>query len=141
MRPLVEADHAQLSVRRQCQLLGLNRASFYYQAATASEDNLRLMRLLDAEYTRHPFYGSRKLMQWLRQQGEEVNRKRVQRLWRDEGLRVPPWTPKRRRLGESTVPAARLRAERRKAGQEFAAEVRLWKENGLTRRWRQRLGV
>jgi putative transposase len=73
-------------VRRQCALLGLNRASFYYQAATESAANLRLMRLLDEEYTRHPFYGSRKLTRWLRAQGEEVNRKRVQRLLGVMGL-------------------------------------------------------
>jgi putative transposase len=42
----------------------------------------------------------------------EVNRKRVQRLWREEGLRVPQRTRKRRRLGDSTVPASRLAAER-----------------------------
>ena len=86
MRALVEPGHAQLSVRRQCALLGLNRASFYYQAATETEDNLRLMRQLDAEYTRHPFYGSRKLTRWLQEQGEQVNRKRVQRLMRLMGL-------------------------------------------------------
>jgi putative transposase len=86
LRALVEPNHAELSVRRQCALLGLNRASFYYQAATETEENLRLMRLLDEEYTRHPFYGSRKLTRWLQQQGEEVNRKRVQRLLRVMGL-------------------------------------------------------
>jgi putative transposase len=86
LRALVEAGHAQLSVRRQCALLGLSRASFYYQPATETEENLRLMRQLDAEYTRHPFYGSRKLTRWLHEQGEEVNRKRVQRLLRVMGL-------------------------------------------------------
>ena len=86
MRALVEPDHAALSVRRQCALLGLNRASFYYQAAAASAADLRLMRLLDEEYTRHPFYGSRKLTRWLHGQGEAVNRKRVQRLLRVMGL-------------------------------------------------------
>ena len=86
MRRLVDAGHAQLSVRRQCALLGLNRASFYYEAATETEESLRLMQQLDAEYTRHPFYGSRKLTRWLQDQGEEVNRKRVQRLMRVMGL-------------------------------------------------------
>jgi putative transposase len=86
LRALVEPGHAQLSVRRQCVLLGLNRASFYYQAAMETADNLRLMRQLDQEYTRHPFYGSRKLTQWLQQQGEAVNRKRVQRLLQLMGL-------------------------------------------------------
>jgi putative transposase len=86
LRALVEPGHEELSVRRQCALLGLSRASFYYQAAAETEENLRLMRQLDAEYTRHPFYGSRKLTRWLREQGEAVNRKRVQRLLRLMGL-------------------------------------------------------
>jgi putative transposase len=83
---LIEPEQEHLSIRRQCALLGLNRSSFYYQAGPESAENLRLMRLLDEEYTRHPFYGSRKLTQWLGQQGEEVNRKRVQRLLRLMGL-------------------------------------------------------
>ncbi len=73
-------------MRRQCELLGLARASLYYQAAEETAPNLRLMRLLDEEHTRHPFYGSRRLTAWLGEQGEEVNRKRVQRLMRLMGL-------------------------------------------------------
>jgi putative transposase len=73
-------------VRRQCQLLGLNRSSLYYQPATETAANLRLMQLIDEEYTAHPFSGSRKLTRWLVQQGEAVNRKRVQRLMRLMGL-------------------------------------------------------
>jgi putative transposase len=75
-----------LSVRRQCELLGLNRASLYYEPVPESAENLRLMRLLDQEYTAHPFYGSRRLLVWLNKQGEQVNRKRVQRLLRLMGL-------------------------------------------------------
>ena len=59
-----------------------------------------------------PRYGFRTAWALLRQEGWKVNRKRVQRIWREEGLRVPPYAPKRRRVGESTVPAKRLRAER-----------------------------
>jgi putative transposase len=75
-----------LSVRRQCQLLGLNRSSRYYQPAAATAENLRLMRRIDQEYTAHPFLGSRRLTRWLIEQGEAVNRKRVQRLMRLMGL-------------------------------------------------------
>jgi putative transposase len=75
-----------LTVRRQCELLGLNRSSLYYEPAAETSENLRLMRLLDAEYTAHPFYGSRRLTAWLVRQGEAVNRKRVQRLLRLMGL-------------------------------------------------------
>jgi putative transposase len=83
---LVEPGHAELSVRRQCDLLGLSRSSLYYEAAEETAENLRLMRLLDQEYTAHPFYGSRRLTVWLNGQGEEVNRKRVQRLMGLMGL-------------------------------------------------------
>jgi putative transposase len=75
-----------LSIRRQCELLGLPRSSFYYEPAEVSADDLRLMRLIDEQYTAHPFYGSRRMVVWLGQQGEEVNRKRVRRLMRVMGL-------------------------------------------------------
>jgi putative transposase len=73
-------------VRRQCELLGLCRSSLYYEPAGETAENLRLMRLIDREYTAHPFYGSRQLTSWLMRQGEAVNRKRVQRLMRVMGL-------------------------------------------------------
>src|SRR6185436_16758633 len=59
-----------------------------------------------------PRWGYRRAHTLLRKDGWEVNRKRVQRLWREEGLRVPVRRRKRQRLGDSTVPADRLRAER-----------------------------
>src|SRR5262245_40557258 len=86
LRPLVEPGHPQLSVRRLCALLGLCRSSWYDQPAAETAENLRLMRLLDEEYTAHPFLGSRRLTAWLIEQGEAVNRKRVQRLMRRMGL-------------------------------------------------------
>jgi putative transposase len=75
-----------LSVRRQCELLGLNRSTRYYRPAPATADDLRLMRRIDEQYTARPFYGSRRMTAWLVQQGEAVNRKRVQRLMRVMGL-------------------------------------------------------
>ncbi len=87
-RHCIEPEHGQLSVARQCELIGLSRSSYYRQdeVGTEAEENLALMRLIDEEYTRHPFYGSRKLRDWLRRQGYPVNRKRVQRLMRRMGL-------------------------------------------------------
>ena len=52
-----------MSVRRQCELLGLTRSNVYYRVAEVSADDLRLMRLLDGQYTACPFYGSRR-MSW-----------------------------------------------------------------------------
>src|SRR5262249_34299656 len=86
LRSLIEEGHAELSVRRQSELIGLNRSTLYYQPATETAANLRLMRLIDAEYTQHPFYGSRKITEWLRGQGEALIRKRVQRLMKVMGL-------------------------------------------------------
>jgi putative transposase len=82
----VEEGHPQLSICRQCELLGLARASYYYEPATESQENLRLMRLIDEQYTAQPVYGSRRMAVWLQGQGHEVNRKRVQRLMRLMGL-------------------------------------------------------
>jgi putative transposase len=76
-----------LSVRRQCELLGVCRSGLYYEPVPETAENLRLMRLIDQEYTAHPFLGSRKLAVWLSgQERREVNRKRVQRLLRLMGL-------------------------------------------------------
>ncbi len=83
---LVELNHPELSVRRQCELLGLARSTFYYEPTGATPEDLRLMRLIDELYTACPFYGSRRITEELTHRGEEVNRKRVQRLMREMGL-------------------------------------------------------
>jgi len=85
-RLLVEPAHRELSVVRQCELLGLSRSSYYLQPVLESGENLHLMRLLDEQYLRTPCYGSRRMAVWLRGQGYAVNRKRVQRLMRQMGL-------------------------------------------------------
>jgi putative transposase len=73
-------------VRRQCELLGLNRSGLYYEPARESLANLRVMRLIDEQYLKAPFYGSRRMTAWLKSQGEEVNRKRVRNLMAIMGL-------------------------------------------------------
>jgi putative transposase len=86
-RGLIEVNHPLLSVRRQCQLLGLSRSTLYYEPAAQTKENLALMRLIDEEYTRYPFKGSRRIALWLSAQtGSAVNRKRVQRLMGLMGL-------------------------------------------------------
>jgi len=83
---MVEPNHKRLSIRRQCDLIGLPRSSYYRQGKTEKEENLELMRLIDEEYTRHPFFGTRKMRDFLVRKGSQVNRKRVQRLMRLMGL-------------------------------------------------------
>ncbi len=83
-----------LSLRRQCHVLGLNRSSLYSQPRGASALNLRLMKILDEQYTRTPFYGVCKMTAHLRQLGHLVNEKRVRRLLRQMGLEAVYPKPK-----------------------------------------------
>lgn len=77
---MIKKEDSVLSFRHQCDLLDINRSSFYYQPYPVDEEDQVLMNLMDEEYTRHPFYGSRKLLIYLRGKGYVINRKRVQRL-------------------------------------------------------------
>ena len=90
----MDRNHAEISLRRQCELLGLNRSGLYYQPEAESDENLMLMRLLDEQYTRTPFYGSRRMTEWLKGTGHEVNRKRVSRLMAAIGLEAVYPKPK-----------------------------------------------
>lgn len=75
-----------LPMTRQCQLLGLNRSMVYYQPKRASEADLLLMRRIDEMHMQRPFYGSRRIRDWLQDEGHDINRKRVQRLMRQMGI-------------------------------------------------------
>lgn len=79
---------AALPVVRQCELAGVSRATVYAQRVPkqADELDLELLRLIDEQYTRRPFYGSRKMVTYLETRGHWINRKRVQRLMRILGL-------------------------------------------------------
>jgi putative transposase len=101
LRRLVDWGHADISLRRQCELLGVNRSGLYYEPLGESEENLTLMRLLDEQYTRTPFYGSRKMVEWLDTQGFEVNRKRVTRLMALLGIEAIYPKPKLSQPGDS----------------------------------------
>ena len=85
-RTLINPLDSILSVNRQCELLGLVRSSYYYDPRPESEYNLLLMRLIDEQYIRRPFYGSRRMREWLRGQGHRVCRDRVRRLMRLMGI-------------------------------------------------------
>jgi putative transposase len=75
-----------LSITRQCELLDLSRSTFYHVPAAVSDADLALMRLIDRCHTELPFYGSRRIVTWLEDEGHTVNRKRVQRLMRTMGI-------------------------------------------------------
>ena len=85
-RAMLEVNQQELSVRQQCELLGLNRSNIYYQNQPEDTYNLLLMKLLDEEYTRHPCKGVVKMVKYLGDFGHHVNHKRVRRLLRLMGL-------------------------------------------------------
>ena len=85
-REFVEPENNQISIVRQCELLGLNRSSLYYQKQAETEEDAILMRLIDEQYTRTPFYGYRRMTVYLQQLGFSVNHKRVSRLMKKLGL-------------------------------------------------------
>ena len=88
-------DDPGLSICRRCALIGLNRSTSYLEPGTESAENLRLMRLIDEQYLKTPFSGSRRMTAFLERCGEVVNRKRVRRrmaLMGLEGLHPGPRT-------------------------------------------------
>ncbi len=104
-------DHLGLSERRACRIVGQSRSTQRHEPLVAQDDAALRAQLRAFSRTR-PRWGYRQAHQHLLDQGWAVNRKRTQRLWREEGLRVPPKRRKRQRRGDSTVPGDRLRAER-----------------------------
>jgi putative transposase len=118
---MIELDHAELSLRRQCELLGLNRSTWYYEPAGESSENLQLMRLIDEQYLRTPFYGWPRMTASLRRAGYEVNHKRVQRLMQKMGLQAIYPKPKTSLTGKGhTIYPYLLR------GLEIARSNQVW---------------
>jgi transposase InsO family protein len=79
---LVESKHP----RNQCELLCLNRSTYYYKSKKDDSYNIELMNLIDEEYTRHPYYGVRRMQVSLKEQGHKVNHKRIRRISRRMGI-------------------------------------------------------
>ena len=83
---MLDFQHPNLSLIRQCSLLGISRSSAYYQAQPVKTEDLDLMRLIDEQYLKTPVYGSRSMTKHLRRLGHKINRKHVQRLMRLMGI-------------------------------------------------------
>ena len=82
--------HGELSITTQCRLAGVSRSTIYARKAphhlVECNEDLLLKNLIDEKYTERPFYGSRRMREFLKTKGYIVNRKRVQRLMRDMNL-------------------------------------------------------
>jgi putative transposase len=83
---MIDPNEPTLSIVRQCALVNISRSSFYFEGKGESPLNLELMRLIDEQFLRTPFFGSRQMARWLRRQGRPVSRNRVRRLMRKMGL-------------------------------------------------------
>jgi putative transposase len=83
---MINFQDPKVSVSRQCRLLDLSRSSVYYKPVEIAPQDLALMRLIDEQYLRTPFYGSRSMTRHLRRLGYRLNRKHIQRLMRLMGL-------------------------------------------------------
>jgi putative transposase len=94
-RSCIEPEHLGLSVRRQCELLSLNRSTWYARPSVADADDTLLMRRIDEQYLRTPFYGSRRMAVVL-----GANRKRIQRMMRMMGIEAIYPKPKLSRRNE-----------------------------------------
>jgi len=87
-KALISMEKERLSVVRQCELVDLSRSAHYYRAIGESECNLKLMRQIDRQYLKTPWYGSRQMRRHLRRDGWAVGRTRIRRLMRLMGLQA-----------------------------------------------------
>jgi putative transposase len=85
-RQMIEPEHSQLSIARQCELASISRSGFYYHPTGETPLNLELMLLIDKQFLETPWYGSRQMARHLRREGYTVGRKRVRRLMAKMGL-------------------------------------------------------
>ncbi len=86
---MIQTQHPSLSIKCQCQLLGLPLSTYYYHAASPAPVKFHLMKLIDQAYLQHPFYGVRRITRWLNQRYPElgpINHKRIARLMRQMGI-------------------------------------------------------
>jgi putative transposase len=85
---MLEPCHPQLSLRQQCELLNINRSSYYYRPVEVDEETLKLMKLVDEIYTLYPFFGTRQMVSYLLNQGMEVGRTKMRGIYKRLGLQA-----------------------------------------------------
>lgn len=83
---MLQKNNCKLSLNKQFKLLYINRSTYYYQPRQESESTLKLMHLIDQEYIKYPFYGSRQMKRHLNRMNHSISRNKVRRLMRDMGI-------------------------------------------------------
>jgi putative transposase len=114
-----------IPITRQCELVDLNRSSFYYRPRPVSEVNLHLMELIDRQYTKDPAYGVPRMTTWLKRQGHRVNKKRIARLMRKMGIQgiVPKKKLSIPNKEHKVYPYLLKNVEVTRPGQVFCADI------------------
>lgn len=114
-----------LPITRQCQLLSLNRSTYYYQSKTTGDEDLKLMRRIDEMHLQRPFYGSRRIRDWLQEEGHDTNRKKVQRLMRQMGITAlyPKKNTSKPSKGHKVYPYLLKGLEINRSNQVWAADI------------------
>jgi putative transposase len=97
-RLLIEPDKCDINISRQCELLGISKSGYYYTPRPESAQNLRIMRIMDEQYLKTPFYGVRRMHAYVKSQGHSVNIKRIRRLLRLMGIEAIYPKPKNNKL-------------------------------------------
>lgn len=87
-RSLLIPNYPELSLRKQCALLGINRSGYYYEPKPIDEETLLLMRLVDEIYTEHPYFGSRQMVNYLRLKGLNLGRSKIRTIYEKLGLQA-----------------------------------------------------
>lgn len=124
-RRLIEREYTGLSIRRQCELVGLTRSNWYYKPAEVSDETLWLMRRVDELFTEYPFYGSRRIREALRREGFGVGREWVQGCMRQMGLRAiyPKGNMSKRHPGHKIYPYLLSSIEIIRPNQVWASDI------------------
>lgn len=83
---MVRAEHEGLGIVKQCRLLGISRSGWYYKPREERVENLEVMEVIDKQFLKTPYYGSRQMMRYLGRQGYSISRHRVRRLMQLMGI-------------------------------------------------------
>ena len=124
-RAMIDREEPKLSLVRQCALLGISRSSLYYLPTEAGAEDMELMALIDQQYLKTPFYGSRRMTAWLSNHGHQVNRKRVRRLMQLIGLEAIYRRPNTSKPnpGHKVYPYLLRRLEINRVNQVWATDI------------------
>ena len=124
-KSLIDKNHKKLSVLRQCELLGLNRSSYYYKPKGLGAEDYGIMKKMDEIFTDHPYYGTRRMMHVLAKEGYYIGRKRVRHYYQLLGIEAiyPKMNLSRRNQAHKVYPYLLKGLEVERPNQVWSADI------------------